>query len=312
MTLSDPLGDMLTRIRNGQAAHKAAVTSPASRLRESTCSKCCSARATSAASSARRIGHGELSIELKYHNGEPVIRELRRVSQAGPAGLLRRSRTCRASTTGSASRSCRRRAASCPTPRRARRMSAARSCARCSDHVADRQASGSGARRASRWRSTGQTLRCRASSASSSARCRPRSRSPRRTARIAVQPARRRQARARDVGPVAHPGRQHGGGRVQGLHAAARDQRRRLSRGDRRQDPQSAARLQPRHQVRDPGRHRGQRARPRPRSRSPAPTASGSARSRPRCARSASPSPTRARASATTTRSILRKEGKKK
>ena len=34
MALSDPLGDMLTRIRNGQAAHKPAVTSPASRLRE--------------------------------------------------------------------------------------------------------------------------------------------------------------------------------------------------------------------------------------------------------------------------------------
>ena len=34
MALSDPLGDMLTRIRNGQAAHKPAVTSPGSKLRE--------------------------------------------------------------------------------------------------------------------------------------------------------------------------------------------------------------------------------------------------------------------------------------
>ena len=33
MSLSDPLGDMLTRIRNGQSAHKAAVKSPASKLR---------------------------------------------------------------------------------------------------------------------------------------------------------------------------------------------------------------------------------------------------------------------------------------
>jgi small subunit ribosomal protein S8 len=82
MALRDPLGDMLTRIRNGQAAHKPAVNSPASKLRVSVLEVL---RREGYIRGFRRedIGHGELSIELKYHNGEPVIRELRRVSKPG-------------------------------------------------------------------------------------------------------------------------------------------------------------------------------------------------------------------------------------
>jgi small subunit ribosomal protein S8 len=82
MTLSDPLGDMLTRIRNGQAAHKTAINSPASKLRVSVLEVL---RREGYIRGFRRedLGHGELSIELKYHNGEPVIRELRRVSKPG-------------------------------------------------------------------------------------------------------------------------------------------------------------------------------------------------------------------------------------
>jgi small subunit ribosomal protein S8 len=82
MNLSDPLGDMLTRIRNGQAAHKTAVSTPASKLRVSVLEVL---RREGYIRGFRRedIGHGELSIELKYHNGEPVIRELRRVSKPG-------------------------------------------------------------------------------------------------------------------------------------------------------------------------------------------------------------------------------------
>lgn len=82
MALSDPLGDMLTRIRNGQRAHKNSISSPASRLRMNVLEV------------LRREGyirgyekggqvHPELAIELKYHNGEPVIREIRRVSKPG-------------------------------------------------------------------------------------------------------------------------------------------------------------------------------------------------------------------------------------
>jgi small subunit ribosomal protein S8 len=82
MALSDPLGDMLTRIRNGQSAHKTAVSSPASKLRVNVLEVL---RREGYIRGFRHedIGHGELSIELKYHNGEPVIRELRRVSKPG-------------------------------------------------------------------------------------------------------------------------------------------------------------------------------------------------------------------------------------
>ena len=82
MALSDPLGDMLTRIRNGQAAHKPAVTSPASKLRENVLEVL--AREGYIRGYNREEGpQGALSIELKYHNGAPVIRQLKRVSRPG-------------------------------------------------------------------------------------------------------------------------------------------------------------------------------------------------------------------------------------
>ena len=80
MSLSDPLGDMLTRIRNGQAAQKAMVSSPASKLRVSVLEVLC--REGYIRSYNRDEGpQGALSIELKYHNGAPVIRQLKRVSR---------------------------------------------------------------------------------------------------------------------------------------------------------------------------------------------------------------------------------------
>jgi small subunit ribosomal protein S8 len=82
MSLSDPLGDMLTRIRNGQAAQKTTVTSPASRLRVNVLEVL--AREGYIRGYNRDEGaKGALSIELKYHNGTPVIRQLRRVSRPG-------------------------------------------------------------------------------------------------------------------------------------------------------------------------------------------------------------------------------------
>lgn len=82
MALSDPLGDMLTRIRNGQRARKHEVTSPASKLRANVLEVL---RREGYIRGYRRGDEGlpELSIELKYHNGSPVIRELRRVSKPG-------------------------------------------------------------------------------------------------------------------------------------------------------------------------------------------------------------------------------------
>ena len=84
MAMSDPLGDMLTRIRNGQMASKNAIKAPASKLRANVLEVLrregyIRGYETSELDGGKR----ELTIELKYHNGEPVIRELRRVSKPG-------------------------------------------------------------------------------------------------------------------------------------------------------------------------------------------------------------------------------------
>lgn len=84
MAMTDPLGDMLTRIRNGQTAKKNAVNSPASKLRG--CVLDVLQREgfiRGYAEFETRPGIRELRIELKYHEGEPVIREISRVSKPG-------------------------------------------------------------------------------------------------------------------------------------------------------------------------------------------------------------------------------------
>ena len=83
MALSDPLGDMLTRIRNGQRAGKTAIGSPPSRLRMSVLEVLRREGYIRGFSHDQSTVQGALSIELKYHNGEPVIRELKRVSKPG-------------------------------------------------------------------------------------------------------------------------------------------------------------------------------------------------------------------------------------
>ena len=82
MSLSDPLGDMLTRIRNGQTANKSAIKSPASKLRVSVL-EVLQREGYIRGYEREADGHQELSIALKYHNGVPVIRELKRVSKPG-------------------------------------------------------------------------------------------------------------------------------------------------------------------------------------------------------------------------------------
>ena len=84
MSMTDPLGDMLTRIRNGHMRRRAQVNCPASKLKENVLSV------------LKREGYirdyhrrdtsspkPELVIELKYYEGEPVIREIGRVSKPG-------------------------------------------------------------------------------------------------------------------------------------------------------------------------------------------------------------------------------------
>ncbi|MEP9398372.1 30S ribosomal protein S8 [Mesorhizobium sp. KR2-14] len=84
MSLSDPLGDMLTRIRNAYGRRKTKVSTPASRLR---------ARVLEVLKAEGYIrdysqvdygnGKSEIEIELKYYDGSPVIRDIARVSKPG-------------------------------------------------------------------------------------------------------------------------------------------------------------------------------------------------------------------------------------
>jgi small subunit ribosomal protein S8 len=82
--MTDPLGDMLTRIRNGQRANKATIMSPASNLRANVLEVLKrEGYIRGYSKSEARPGVGELTIELKYHEGQPVIREISRVSKPG-------------------------------------------------------------------------------------------------------------------------------------------------------------------------------------------------------------------------------------
>ncbi len=84
MTMSDPIGDMLTRIRNGQKAQMKKITCPASRMRASVLKVLKDAGfIRDYREQAADSGHKELVIELKYEAGQPVIREMKRISKPG-------------------------------------------------------------------------------------------------------------------------------------------------------------------------------------------------------------------------------------
>jgi small subunit ribosomal protein S8 len=84
MAISDPLGDMLTRIRNAQMRRRPKVSTPASRLRVRVLDVL---QEEGYINGYARIDHtggkSELEIELRYHNGEPAIKEIERVSKPG-------------------------------------------------------------------------------------------------------------------------------------------------------------------------------------------------------------------------------------
>jgi len=84
VSMTDPLGDMLTRIRNGQRAGKASVVSPASKLRANLLDVLVREGYIRGYEHEEvRQGVQQLRIELKYHEGDPVIREISRVSRPG-------------------------------------------------------------------------------------------------------------------------------------------------------------------------------------------------------------------------------------
>lgn len=84
MSMSDTLGDMLTRIRNAQRAKKTEVISPASRLRENVLEVLKKEGYISGYERRNvKAGIDELNIKLKYHEGTGVITEIYRVSTPG-------------------------------------------------------------------------------------------------------------------------------------------------------------------------------------------------------------------------------------
>lgn len=83
MAMSDPLGDLLSRIRNGQRVGKSKINAPASRLRTNVLDVLKREGYIRDYRTAAENGHGEIEVELKYAEGAPVIQEIARVSRPG-------------------------------------------------------------------------------------------------------------------------------------------------------------------------------------------------------------------------------------
>lgn len=84
MTMSDPLGDMLTRIRNGIIRSKSKISCPHSKLKEGVCEVLQSeGYIRSYNVNENDKGFKEITVEIKYINGETVIKEIGRVSKPG-------------------------------------------------------------------------------------------------------------------------------------------------------------------------------------------------------------------------------------
>ena len=83
MAMTDPLGDMLTRIRNGQQARKDSILTPASNLRVRVLDVLQREGYIRGYSEEELAGQKGLRIELKYFEGQPAIQHLARVSKPG-------------------------------------------------------------------------------------------------------------------------------------------------------------------------------------------------------------------------------------
>jgi small subunit ribosomal protein S8 len=84
MSVTDPLGDMLTRIRNAQMRGKSKVSTPASKLRAHVLDVLQDEGFIRGYAVIEKTGdHPEIEIELKYFEGRPVIQQIKRVSKPG-------------------------------------------------------------------------------------------------------------------------------------------------------------------------------------------------------------------------------------
>lgn len=83
MSMTDPIADMLTRIRNGQSSGKSAVVMPSSKLKLAIANVLKEEGYISEFSTILEGNHTQLSIQLKYFNGVPVIETVKRISRPG-------------------------------------------------------------------------------------------------------------------------------------------------------------------------------------------------------------------------------------
>jgi small subunit ribosomal protein S8 len=84
MALNDPIGDLLTRIRNAQMRNKSKVSTPGSKMRARVLEVLKNEGYIRDYSSVEhKDGRSEFEIELKYFDGAPVIREIERISKPG-------------------------------------------------------------------------------------------------------------------------------------------------------------------------------------------------------------------------------------
>jgi small subunit ribosomal protein S8 len=83
MNLNDPLGDMITRIRNAHLRGRDKVQTPASKLRKHVLDVLIEEGYVRGYAEVEKDGKAELEIELKYFEGAPVITEISRVSKPG-------------------------------------------------------------------------------------------------------------------------------------------------------------------------------------------------------------------------------------
>jgi small subunit ribosomal protein S8 len=83
MAVNDPIGDLITRIRNAQQRNKSKVSTPGSHLRERVLEVLKTEGYIRGYAAVEKEGRSEIEIELKYFEGAPVIREIARVSKPG-------------------------------------------------------------------------------------------------------------------------------------------------------------------------------------------------------------------------------------
>ena len=83
MTMQDPVADLLTRIRNAQMAGKTSVEMPGSKLKAAVANVLKEEGYIADFAASSESGKPRLAIELKYHDGKPVIAELDRASRPG-------------------------------------------------------------------------------------------------------------------------------------------------------------------------------------------------------------------------------------